>query len=400
MNLAGNPFALLQADSRRDNNSVISYEWERTLPGGKIVTASWRVTGDPELGLPGPADELLYLVLLQLTREGADGPSQEWPQVVHFSRWEVLRRLGWPDAPKFYVSLRDCFRRLSAVNIGAEHSFYNARTKAPYLSVGFHIIESFAIADEPRGRKANQTLPLSWFKWSDQLHDSFVAGNVRDLALDFIISLDHPTARRLFRYLDMMRKAPKGPPRRDFTIGVMKLRDRLGMTNYKYVSKVKEKLLSAHQELTACGYLSNVEFVVGNDGEMVRYTFGDPRSLAIDAAKSAPSTASAKLRERPMLAPEPMPSAIEERSRLLLGFEIADENDEYALLDAVYELLPQSEKDIVLAKWKSEMPEFLRPSDVGFKVGLQRLSRAHIKVHHMDKVRQLLEDRSTQEDSS
>lgn len=286
MNLAGNPFALLQANSKIDSGTSIRYEWERSLPNGKMVTARWDVNGHAELGLPGPNDELLYLILMQLTREAAD-ENGKWPEKVFFSRYEVLERLGWEKDSKGYKMLRDCLARLQSVSIQADHSFWNAETKAPYSSIGFAILDGYALIDEPKGRKSDTTsLPLSWFSWNETLHASFHSGNIRSLALDFVLSLDLPTSRRLFRFLDMMRYAVT-PPRREFTIGVMKLRDRLGMTGYKYASKVKEKLVSAHEELIGRGYLSSVEYIKAKEGpEVAVYRFGEV-SIGGEAEKPA-----------------------------------------------------------------------------------------------------------------
>ena len=277
MNLAGNPFALLQASSKNDQ-LFIRYEWERQLASGKRVNASWEVQGGGRLGLPGPAEELLYLVLMQLTRESAE-LGEDWPETVHFSRVDVLQRMGWSRTPKFYATLRDAFARLQAVSIQADHSFWNAKAKVPYESIGFAIIDDYAIAAEPAGRKGIQhtTLPLSWFRWNKTLHSSFLAGNVRSLALDFAVSLEHPTTRRLFRLLDMMRNA-QTPARREFAMGLFKLRDRLGMSNYKFPSKIKEKLAAAHDELIERKYLEQVEYSKAKDGSpLVIYRFTDGR---------------------------------------------------------------------------------------------------------------------------
>ena len=270
MNLAGHPFALLQAPGRQKENEMLS-ELPRILPDGRIVTSRWHVTTPAAYGLPGPAEELLYLVLLQLTREAADGG--EWPAKVNFSRLDVLNRLGWSPNAGHYAALTLAFNRLSAVHISAQHAFWDARSKTPYASIGFGMLSSYAIADEPRGRKEQGYLPLSWFQWDEVLHTSFHAGNVRSLALDFAISLEHPTSRRLFRLLEMLRHAQK-PPREQVQIGLEKLRDRLGMTPYKFPSKIKEKLVSAHVELIERGYLASVTFDKTRTGEaMVVYAF-------------------------------------------------------------------------------------------------------------------------------
>jgi len=70
--------------------------------------------------------------------------------------------------------------------------------------------------------------------------------------------------------LDMHRHTQK-PPRGEFSISVMKLRDKLGMTGYAHVSKVKEKLAAAHAELLERGYLKSVEWKKTGDGETLAF---------------------------------------------------------------------------------------------------------------------------------
>ncbi|MBW3635198.1 MAG: replication initiator protein A [Armatimonadetes bacterium] len=285
MNLAGNPFALLHSSGKRATGTAhIKYQWNRRLPSGKTVLASWEVNGHAELGLPGPSDEMLYLVLLELTREAVE--DGVWPQQVHFFRGALLDRLGWPRTRQYYGLLSDCFARLQAVSIQARHSFYDAGAKSPLALAAFNILDEARIADEPRGRKTQGVLPLSHFKWSDQMYASFTAGNVRSLALDFVLSLDHPTARRLFRYLDMHRNAQK-PPLHEYKITLTKLRDHIGLVNLSFASKVKERLLPAHEELMARGYLADVEYRKGSGGsQIIVYRFADGRGEAENTPQS------------------------------------------------------------------------------------------------------------------
>jgi hypothetical protein len=275
----------------------IKYEWERRLPSGKVALASWEVNGHAELGLPGPSDELLYLVLLEMTREAAvDGI---WPQQVHFSRGALLKRLGWPDSKAYYTLLSDCFARLDATVIQARHAFYDAEQKAPLSFISFSILDGAQISDEPRGRKgANAAIPLSFWKWSDRMYASFMAGNVRSLALDFVLTLNGGTARRLFRYLDMHRCAHK-PALHEYKIGLRKLSDHLGMVNVAYNSKIKEKLSDAHDELIARGYLARIEYQKGAKGEIAIYTFAD----TFKATEAPVVGGHVKQTKRPVLSP-------------------------------------------------------------------------------------------------
>ncbi len=288
MNLAGNPFALLQAASR-NGQSFIKNEWERTLPNGRVVTAKWEVNGHAELGLPGPNEEMLYLVLLQITREAAD-ENGVWPQKVPFSRGRILELLKWSDSAATYKLLSECLTRLSNVQINAVNAFWDAKAKMPYDTISFGLINEFALARETHGRKGQGNIPRSWFEWNKTVYESFLAGNVRSLALDFALSLDLPTARRLFRYLDMMRGAAT-PPRREFTIGLFKLCDKLGMTSYKYASKVKEKLQPAIDELKARDYLEDVRFEKSKDGtELAFFAFASIGQGRVEQVKAKPAT--------------------------------------------------------------------------------------------------------------
>ena len=351
MNLAGNPFALLQAASRA-GQSLIQYEFERQLPNGKVVRASWEVNGHAELGLPGPNEELLYLVLLQITREVAGGA--EWPRMVNFGRGDMLKRLGWGDDSATYRKLSESFLRLSNVTINAKNSFWNARAKAPYETVSFHLLEDFGIAPEPRGPKSQDALPLSWFRWNETLHDSFLAGNVRSLALDFVLSLDGPISRRLFRLLDMMRCSHK-PPLREFSMNLMKLRDRLGMTSYAYASKIKEKLAPAIADLNARGYLSDVEFRKSEDGEVAIFTFA-PISVTLSGPANPAAQSAKKGRKTPHLAPRETFLEASKADTGVLSLEKAPgvtiyPNEAYA----VFTGLPEAEKEDLRSRARAEI---------------------------------------------
>lgn len=275
MNLAGHPFALLQAPGRRHSVNEIYYEWPRELPSGRQVTASWRVGTDAKFGLPGPNEELVYLLLLQMAREQTL-PGQQWPQIVRFSRGDLLARLSWNLSAPGAIALDLAFARLNAVNITAKWAFWNARAKSPAETTGFHIISNYSITPEPMGRKRGGALPLSWFRFDEIVYESLLSGNVRSLALDFALSLSSPTARRLFRLLDMLRLAKKAP-RKDLSIGLFKLRDRLGMTPYNQPSRVREKLAPGLEELLSVGFLGEVEWQTARDGSpMALFRFANP----------------------------------------------------------------------------------------------------------------------------
>lgn len=313
MNLVEHPFGVLW--QKEPGDSVIHYEWEQVHPvSGKNLRASWTMTGDSDHGLPMPSDERVYLVLMELTHE-----AKFKKRTINFSRYDLIRRLGWPDNPQCYGMLEAALRRLVGVTIFAKNAFWNPRSKS-YINTGFHVLEAFGLEAEPPGRKCQASdLPVSFFTWSEMLFTSFESGYIRSLDVQFALSLQGDIALRLYRYLD--KKSYGG--RAWFEIDLFNLCvGHLGMKTTLYPSKLKERLKNAHDELTARGFLKSVAYEKTRFGERksekVRYYFArrDTAALPESAADVAQPQISAPqgtlLFNGPgedIAAPNPAPSA-------------------------------------------------------------------------------------------
>lgn len=283
MNLIEHPFAVLW--QKEADNAVISYEWEARHPKtGKLIPASWMVAGHREHGLPTSTEERVYLVLLELTREaGFTSP------VVHFSRYDILQRLSWGDSHRSYMMLQTAFDRLQGVTINAKNAFWSPKS-GTFRNTNFNIIDHSDTNAEPPGRKSKgqNELPLSYFKWSDVMFDSFQSGYIRTLDLDFALHLQGDIALRLYRYLD--KKSYDG--RAEFEIELFSLCiGHLGMKPSPYPSKLKERLKGAHEELIDKGFLSDVSYETMKSSKdvKVRYRFR-PRLLSLDSPKDKAAT--------------------------------------------------------------------------------------------------------------
>lgn len=251
LNLIEHPFAILW--QKEANDAVIFYQWDAKHPTtGRVLPASWMVSGHRDFGLPNAADERVYLVLLELTREA--GFEQ---QIVNFSRYDLLTRLGWNYDNRSYDMLERAFERLQGVTITAKNAFWNPKTRS-FVNTGFNIIDNYHIEAERPGRKsAQRDLPVSFWRWNDVIFGSFQSGYLRTLDLDFALALKSDIALRLYRYLDKKAYAE----RRTFEIELFNLCIRhLGMKPSPYPSKLKERLKPAHDELIARGFLQSVEY--------------------------------------------------------------------------------------------------------------------------------------------
>ena len=247
------PFALL-AD--RQPQGVDTIEFSDIIKGkdGQSIGRTWILTASEEFGLPVASDEQLYVALMEITREqGFDN------RIIHTTRYELIKRLGWPDKGGSYTRLKGCLDRLLGVTITAKQAFWD-KTQQRYVDVGFHIIDDYALYREPVGRKprANpRRQPLSYVAWNQVVFKSFQAGNLKQLDTGFYFGLRTAVARRLFRYLDKKRLDGKSA----FRIGLRKLGfEKLGMSRNYYPSHIKQQLSRAHEELIDKGFLQGIRY--------------------------------------------------------------------------------------------------------------------------------------------
>lgn len=265
MNMVEWPFAVLATVP--ESTSVL--EFGDTIIGrdGKPLRRTWAVHAGSGLSLPIAGDEVVYVTLMELAREN-DFVSP----TVHFSRYDLCRRLGWPISGKSYTRIQDALNRLAAVTIIAQNAFWDNRGKM-YANVAFHILDEVALATEPGGNSGS--LPLSYVTWSDVMFRSFQAGNLKSLDVQFFLSLNSPLCRRLFRYLDKKRYGG----RKTFEIGLQRLAfERLGLSrSYTTPAQIKRRLDAAHKELVERGFLAKAEYGTMVDGNAkVSYYFAQP----------------------------------------------------------------------------------------------------------------------------
>lgn len=341
LNLIEYPWTALW--KHEDATTVISHEWDVPHPmlPGKTVRALWRVAGDPELGLPSASDLRVYLVLMELTRD------QGMPQIVTFTRYDLLKRLGWPDERKRYESLRLAFRRLTGVRISAQNAFRDGRTRA-LRDVEFSIIDNVEIIAARPGRKPKTAptpapqntleLPMSFFRWNDVIYNSLQHGYLATLNLDFALSLRNDVALSLYRLLS--KKTHGNRTRFEMELSEFYGRH-LGLRPTRYHSKMKERLKGGHDELIERGFLHEVSYepMKTRKGEKIVYVF--PPSLAHLPLEELPPVMEAPVEApgRPVVASlEPEATATrfgQQRALVEAPADIFREVEETALVERV-----------------------------------------------------------------
>lgn len=263
MNLAEFPLAVL---STRVNSKIKTLEFTDSLKlsTGELIERKWIITGADKFGLPTSTDDDVVLGLIRTSmNQGFRG------RKVYFSRYELLKTLRWSTEGRSYTRLVKSLDRLSGVRVRSTNSFFDNSTKA-YQTCNFGIIDAYEINDERNSPSRDRK--QSFFMWSEMLFDSFQAGFVKKIDLEFYFSLKSAVSRRLYRYLDKHFYY-----RSSFETNLLTLAfEKIGVSrSYKYVSSVKQQIEPALEELVAMGFLSKFEFNgSGSDTKLCMYASG------------------------------------------------------------------------------------------------------------------------------
>jgi hypothetical protein len=245
MNLAEFPLAVL---STRSDPRTKTLEFEDTIKGrnGELIHRRWVITGADKFGLPTASDDEVLLGLMKLTVDNGFTAKK-----VFFTRYELLKILNWSTEGRSYCRLQNAFDRLSGVRIKAANAFFDNETKS-HSTKNFGIIDAYEIND---GRDIG-TKP-SFFIWSDELFNSFKAGFIKKLDLEFVLQLKSAVSKRVYRYLDKHFWYKSRIQINLFTLA----HEKIGISrNYKYASSLKQQLEPALRELHELGFLGRWEY--------------------------------------------------------------------------------------------------------------------------------------------
>lgn len=201
-------------------------------------------------GLPTATDDEVIVALIQHTKLVNNFSDPRVP----FSRYEILKLLGWADVGKNYKRLDESMKRWVAITLDYENAWWDNEAKA-WRNRTFHIIDeidALSLSQRRRLQAGSQPeLALSWFRWSSVVFKSFQADNLKRLNLDAYFQLRSAVSKRMYRFLDK-----RFYHRRCWEFDLCDFAfEHVGLSRGYDVGKIKEKLEPALRELTEIGYL-------------------------------------------------------------------------------------------------------------------------------------------------
>lgn len=243
------------------------------------------VTGSPEYGLPTALDmEVLILLLKHSQQHGFIGE-------IPFSRYQLLRDLGWGTGKERYERLTLALRRWMHTFLTAVQMLHDPQTKQWRKEVVFPLLRGFQIPDQNEGTEEGAPSFLScWFLWDPVMQELLQAGYHHELDAAFYLSLKSPIAQAEYRYLAARARDGKPCFRQHLKTFAQQ---HIGLRQPS-VSAIQRKLAPAHAELLARGFVTAVSYEAMQGREhggevMVMFRFPGKRQRAALPETAAPA---------------------------------------------------------------------------------------------------------------
>ena len=250
LNLAEFPIASLSSRPDKDQKTLHFEDriWDKGL--GRHVTRKLTISASDHYGLPTALDDEVILGLIQLT-----GQNDFSSRHVFFSRYELIRLLGWRNEGKSYSRLETSLRRWLGVTFYYENAWWDKKAGA-WVNESFHLLERVSLLGRACRQARNTAEPaLSTVLWNEVVFRSFWAGYLKRLDMELFRRLKSPVAKRLFRFLD---KRFHHKTTWDFNLREL-AHEHVGLSRSYDTGQLKRKLLPAIVELEENGYLRGAE---------------------------------------------------------------------------------------------------------------------------------------------
>ncbi len=250
LNLAEFPLASLSARPATNQKTLTFTDQIWDSGRQEWVQRRLTITGSDAFGLPTALDDEVIVGLIQLSRE-QDFASKE----VFFSRYRLIRLLGWRDEGKSYTRLETSLKRWLGVTLYYEKAWWDKHESA-WVDEDFHILERLSLYDRQRRlRRLGMNEPaLSSFVWNPVVYRSFQAGYLKGLDMELFRRLRTPVAKRLYRLLDK-----RFYHKNHWQFDLRELAcEHVGLSRSYDIGQLKRKLCTAIGELEQQGYIATI----------------------------------------------------------------------------------------------------------------------------------------------
>lgn len=254
LNFAEFPLASLSARLPSDQKTLVFTDTIFDQGKGTPVTRKLTISASDEYGLPTAPDDEVILGLIQLTNLSGFKSRK-----IHFTRYELIKLLGWRDDSKSYLRVSESLKRWLGVTLYYDKAWWSKEEQC-WVSENFHILDQVTIFDKERRerrlktKKGEPEAGRSSFVWNEVVFDSFQAGYLKKIDMDFYRALESSISKRIYRFLDkrFYKKETLVFDMQEFAL------EHVGLSRNYHTGEIKRRLIPAIEELEEKGFLEKL----------------------------------------------------------------------------------------------------------------------------------------------
>ncbi len=226
-------------------------------------------------GVPHGLDgDILNGILAIFVEQGAP----EGGEVISTAH-QILQRAGLDTGGRYYQVLRASLHRLNSAKFVTQNA-WRAHGQRRWTTQTFSLVEGLAYESDEQTLGKGSVIHIRLPK---PLVLSVRSKFIKPLDPVLLELLERPLARSVYRLLDAKRYDPTDPQ-----VITMELRMALVAWGQEcklkdlVPSRIRRTLEKAHDDLKACGYLSDVDYEGVGSGQEIVYRFGDGSCFGLD----------------------------------------------------------------------------------------------------------------------
>jgi hypothetical protein len=244
--------------SRTGEKNVIFY-----TSSTEKVKREWLVSPNVEYGLPGPFDELVFMAINKII---SDMPKPVKNPVDIGSLRQIAEMIGYDVSGHSLKLIKESIKRLRTTVLTSKTIFYNAARKS-YVEDVFNLFDRVVFYGEetPEGEISKKN--LIWL--SQPYLDNINANYCSQINYETFMSLQSPIARGIYKIILPLAEINRNLP---VKISYTRLCQLLQIEEKKHMSKIKEQLSQAHNELILKGVFKKIFFTEKNGRIRISYS--------------------------------------------------------------------------------------------------------------------------------
>lgn len=224
---------------------------------GQKVELLWKVSANAEYGYPTPFDRKVARAVDAIIAEVIAGDGYPLENPIPFSIYHLAELMGLKHrSGKVYEGVKQSLTRITVTAVESKGSFY-LKDEQAWIEDVFHLYERVLF----KGKKMRDGIIADTnYVWlGHEYLRNINARYVKPLDYQYLVSLDSDLASRLYEILS--RKFYGLPAKKDhLRISYLNLCQVLPIKAQRYLSKAKESLDPAHQELIDTDFLAKVKY--------------------------------------------------------------------------------------------------------------------------------------------